>query len=79
MQFILDRVPAQNVESVCVLHSGASDIDEFMAALQPKVPGAEIVVGKIGPVVGVHVGPGAMGITWIERDSGGNPEARKLG
>ena len=38
-----------------------------MAALQPKVPGAEIVVGKIGPVVGVHVGPGAMGVTWIER------------
>jgi len=67
LNFILDRVPADNVESVCVLHSGAADVDEFVAALQPKVPGAEIVVGKIGPVVGVHVGPGAMGITWIER------------
>jgi len=38
-----------------------------VAALTPKVPGAEIVVGQIGPVVGVHVGPGAMGVTWIER------------
>src|SRR5262249_783193 len=67
LNFILERVPAGNVESVCVLHSGAADVDEFMAALQPKLPGAEIVVGKIGPAVGVPVGPGAMGITWIER------------
>jgi DegV family protein with EDD domain len=67
LNFILDRVPTSNVESVCVLHSGAVDVDEFMAALQPKVPGAEIVAGTIGPVVGVHVGPGAMGVTWIER------------
>jgi fatty acid-binding protein DegV len=67
LNFVLDRVPAGNVESLCMLHSGAVDVDEFMAALQPKVPDAEIVVGQIGPVVGVHVGPGAMGITWIER------------
>jgi DegV family protein with EDD domain len=67
LNFILDRVPSGQVESVCVLHSGAADIDEFLGALQPKVPDAEIVVGRIGPVVGVHVGPGAMGITWIER------------
>jgi len=68
LNFILERVPDGSVESVCVLHSGAADIDEFLAQLRPKVPGAEIVVGRIGPVVGVHVGPGAMGITWIERD-----------
>jgi fatty acid-binding protein DegV len=67
VNFILDKVPADNVESICVLHSGAVDVEEFMASLRPKVPGAEIVVGRIGPVVGVHVGPGAMGVTWIER------------
>jgi len=67
LNFILERVPSGQVESVCVLHSGATDVDEFMAALQPKVPDAEIVVGRIGPVVGVHVGPGAMGVTWIGR------------
>src|SRR5262245_101730 len=67
LNFILDRVPAGQVEDVCVLHSGAVDIDEFMASLRPKVPDADIVVGRIGPVVGVHVGPGAVGITWIER------------
>ena len=45
----------------------AADLDEFIELVQPKVPGAEIVVGHIGPVVGVHVGPGAIGLTWIER------------
>jgi DegV family protein with EDD domain len=66
LNFILEKVPAGRVESICVLHSGAADIEEFLASLRPKVEGAEIVVGSIGPVVGVHVGPGAVGVTWIE-------------
>ena len=69
LDFILDKVPAGKVESICVLHSGAADVDEFLATLRPKVEGAEIVVGRIGPVVGVHVGPGALGVTWIERQA----------
>jgi fatty acid kinase fatty acid binding subunit len=67
LDFILQKVPTGKVESICVLHSGAVDIDEFLATLRPKVEGAEIVVGRIGPVVGVHVGPGALGVAWIER------------
>ena len=67
LRFMLDRIPAGNVESICVLHSGADDLDEFLDSVRPKVPGAEIVVGHIGPVVGVHVGPRAVGLTWIER------------
>ena len=67
LNFILEKVPAGRVESICVLHSGATDIEEFLASLRPKVEGAEIVVGTVGPVVGVHVGPGAEGVTWIER------------
>ena len=68
LKFMLDRVPAGNVESICVMHSGADDLDEFLELLRPLVPGAEIAVGHIGPVVGVHVGPRAVGLTWIERE-----------
>ena len=68
LKFMLDRVPEGNVESICVMHSGADDLDEFIELLRPKVPGAEIAVGHIGPVVGVHVGPRAVGLTWIERE-----------
>src|SRR3954454_9205812 len=67
LRFMLDRIPEGNVESICVMHSGATDLDEFLDLVRPKVPGAEIVVGRIGPVVGVHVGPGAIGMAWIER------------
>ncbi len=67
LQFIIDKIPEGNVESICVLHSAAADLDTFIEKVQPKVPGAEMVVGRIGPVVGVHVGPGAIGLTWIER------------
>ena len=69
LQFILDKIPEGNVESICVLHSAPPDLDEFLEKVQPKVPGAEMIVGHIGPVVGVHVGPGAIGLTWIERNS----------
>lgn len=68
LQFILDRIPEGNVESICVLHSAAADLDHFLELVQPKVPDAEMIVGRIGPVVGVHVGPGALGLTWIERE-----------
>jgi DegV family protein with EDD domain len=68
LKFMLDRVPEGKVESICVMHSGADDLDEFLELLRPKVPGAEIAVGHIGPVVGVHVGPRAVGLTWIERE-----------
>jgi DegV family protein with EDD domain len=68
LQFVIDRIPEGNVESICVLHSAAADLDHFIELVQPKVPGAEMIVGRIGPVVGVHVGPGALGLTWIERE-----------
>jgi DegV family protein with EDD domain len=67
LQFVIDKIPEGNVETISVLHSAAVDLDSFIAKVQPKVPGAEMIVGRIGPVVGVHVGPGAIGLTWIER------------
>jgi fatty acid kinase fatty acid binding subunit len=68
LQFMLDRIPDGNVESLCVMHSGATDLEEFLELARSKVEGAEIVVGRIGPVVGVHVGPRAIGLAWIERE-----------
>jgi DegV family protein with EDD domain len=66
LRFVVDRVKERPVESLCVLHAQAPDVDEFVAMLEPIVPDTEIVVGQIGPVVGVHTGPGAMGVTWFE-------------
>ena len=66
LRFIIDRVPEHGVEQIAVLHAGAPDVDEFLALLRPRVPEADIVVGNIGPVIGVHTGPRVLGIAWIE-------------
>jgi len=67
LRFLADQVPAGKVECISVLHGNAPDLDEFLAMLEPAVPDAEVIVGTIGPVIGVHTGPRVMGIAWIER------------
>lgn len=67
LQFLIDQIPAGKVEMISVLHANAPDIDDFLKMLEPVVPDAEVVVGVIGPVVGVHTGPRIMGIAWIDR------------
>jgi fatty acid-binding protein DegV len=49
------------------LHSGAPDLDDLLAMIEPKVGDAEVVVGTIGPVVGVHTGPRTVGVSFIQR------------
>src|SRR5204863_5997015 len=39
LQFIIDRIPDGRVEAISVLHAMAPDVDEFVALLEPKVPG----------------------------------------
>jgi DegV family protein with EDD domain len=67
LRFILDRIPEGRVEAISVLHAMAPDVDEFVEMLEPKVPGAEVVVGAIGPVIGVHTGPRVLGVAYITR------------
>ncbi len=67
LRMVLDQIPDGKVEQISILHAMAPDVDEFLALLEPKVPDAEVVVGLIGPVVGVHTGPRVIGVAYIER------------
>jgi DegV family protein with EDD domain len=67
LRFLVDQVPVGKVEIISVLHANAPDLDEFLSMLEPAVPDAEVTVGTIGPVIGVHTGPRVMGIAWIDR------------
>jgi len=67
LKALVDHVPAGKVELMSVLQGQAPDLDEFLEMLRPLVPEAEVVVGTIGPVVGVHTGPRVIGVAWIER------------
>jgi len=68
LRSIADRVPASGLAQVAILHSGAPDVDEFVTMLGDRVTDTELVVGYIGPVIGVHTGPRVLGIAWIEGD-----------
>ena len=49
---------------------GAGNPDDIAAVIErvaPGLPGVDIVPTVIGPVIGVHVGPGAIGICRVRR------------
>lgn len=69
LQFIIDEAKAADVERICVLHTMPTDLDEFVAMIEPIAPAGKFVIAQVGPVVGVHTGPGVAGIAWIARAS----------
>ena len=56
-------INAGPVENLMVMNADCSDVDDFVAMLQPHYEGT-IVVGDIGPVVGTHAGRGTIGIAY---------------
>ncbi len=51
---------------IAVLHSAAEDrARELAAALQETLRPAELVMSWVGPTVGAHAGPGAVGVVFI--------------
>jgi DegV family protein with EDD domain len=56
------------VERLAVMHAQApEDAERIRAELAAQVPDVEVEVGEIGPVLGTHVGPGAVGLTYLKR------------
>jgi DegV family protein with EDD domain len=64
LAFLVDKVREQGpLENLAVIHAATSDVDAFVERLRPFFAG-EIVVGDIGPVIGTHAGPGAIGVVF---------------
>jgi DegV family protein with EDD domain len=61
---LADRIRAQPVENVAVLHGEAADVDTLSDLIEPFFPRDEIVTGLVGPVIGTHAGPGVIGVTF---------------
>jgi len=56
------------IEHVAVMHAQAPDEAETIAAsLRSELPGQELVVGRIGCVLGTHTGPKALGVVYIKK------------
>ena len=53
-------------EGVCVVHSTApEDAETVRGQLQDLAPGGDVVMARFGPVVGVYLGPGVVGVGLI--------------
>jgi DegV family protein with EDD domain len=56
------------VEHVAVMHAQAPAEAEAMASsLRQELPDQEIVIGRIGCVLGTHTGPKALGVVYIKK------------
>ncbi len=66
LQMLSERLStAGQIEDVAVMHGGATDIDQFLDLIAPRLPREAIRIGTLGAVVGVHGGPQMIGVSWI--------------
>ena len=65
LKFLVDKVKEHGaVENLAVIHAQAPDLDEFLDMLSSVTPRDRILVGDVGPVIGTHSGPRAVGVTF---------------
>jgi DegV family protein with EDD domain len=59
---------AAPLEALAVLYTTTpAEAGELADRLRPHVPSGEVYLHQIGPVIGVHGGPGLLGVMWVDR------------
>ena len=63
---ILEHVEEQHgaIARLAVVHSDPPDLPEFLERLAAVYPG-ETMIARFGSVVGTHIGPNAIGVTYL--------------
>ena len=65
LAWLRDQIPtAGEVENLAILHSNATDIDDFLTSLPSSSAVSDARTDIIGAVIGTHGGPGIIGITY---------------
>ena len=63
LRLSLDQGP---IDEAAVMHSTSPDDARMLAdEIAARMPGLPIHIGRIGPVIGVHGGPGLIGIAVV--------------
>jgi len=62
---LIELLTARPMERLSVLHTTEADVEQFVEALVPRVPGgldrSKVTIDLVGPSVGPHLGPGCVG------------------
>ena len=63
VQMVQEAAPLQ---TLAVLYTTTEDEARALAErLRPCVPSGEVIVGRLGTVVGTYAGPGLLGVGWV--------------
>lgn len=67
LRYLADKVKAagQPVARLAAVGADARDFDQFLGMLADVRSEHPLLVGDIGPVIGTHAGPGAVGVAWL--------------
>ncbi len=66
LRYLADKVRAAGpISRLAVFSADAPDLDDFLALLDGVHPSEKTLLGDVGPVIGTHAGPGAIGVAWI--------------
>jgi DegV family protein with EDD domain len=66
LRYMADKARAAGpIARLAVFNADAPDMDEFLNMLDGIHPTEKVLIGDVGPVIGTHTGPGAIGVAWI--------------
>lgn len=66
LQYLAGKVrDAGALSRLAVFGADAPDLDGFLAMIDDVAAATPRLVGDIGPVIGTHCGPGAIGVAWL--------------
>lgn len=63
-----DAYESKGVKKAVILHADEqTQADKWKSELEVMFPDLTFEIAMLTPVIGVHVGPGTLGLTWIEK------------
>ena len=66
LRYLAEKVHAAGpIARLAVFSADAPDLDDFLGLLDGVHPTEKTLLGDVGPVIGTHAGPGAIGVAWI--------------
>jgi DegV family protein with EDD domain len=66
LRYLVDKVrDAGPIVRLAAFSADAPDMDVFLEMLHQVYPSEKLITGDVGPVIGTHCGPGAIGVAWI--------------
>jgi DegV family protein with EDD domain len=66
LQYLAGKVlSAGPIARLAVFSADAPDVDQLLDLLDGVRPTERMLLGDVGPVIGTHCGPGAIGASWL--------------